>query len=87
MAEEGFADDELTLLVLRDVTLFGNSDELQAYDRALVLETQSRLLREGYAKILKGIPPGKTGARPDRGILKKDGRLLMVRLERKLKEK
>ncbi len=80
MAEDGFADDRLTLLVLSDVTLFGNDDELREFEPALVHATRQRLLAEGYAYIIEG--DGQR--RPVRARLTTKGYDLSGRLRQKL---
>lgn len=94
MTEDGFPDDQLTLLVLQDVTLFGNSEELKEFDRGLVRATRDRLLQDKYA-VIDRPKKGKGGPLrgddtiveqgPGRARLLPKGKELSSRLERKLR--
>ena len=86
MGEDGFADDRITYVVLSDVTLWGNSQQLEKFDRESVEATRDRLIAEGYAHIVKGRKPPAGARQIDRSVMNPKGRELFQRLKRKLKE-
>lgn len=85
MAEDEFADDRITYVVLSDVTLRGNSDQLEGFDRELVEATRDRLIREGYAKIVNGPKPPAGARQINQNKMTSRGIELFQRLKKKLK--
>lgn len=87
MTEDGFPDDCLTLLVLQDATLFGNSEELKAYDNVLVDQTRDRLIRERYVIVSPTGPRHpRTNERRMKSKLTSKGIELFQRLKGKVKD-